>query len=178
MSYNGFLVNHLKIREETSKDGSGVRAVNLAAFPTSAEADLVDDLRKQAQPIISWLAETDNKFVGHILFSPVSLSGHPGLKLMGLAPLSVLPEYQNRGVGSALVNAGLKTCQKFGYGAVVVLGSPSYYQRFGFISAKTYQISCEFEAQEGTFMLLELLDAYLKSKSGFIRYHAAFKSEH
>lgn len=177
MSYSDFLINHLNIRAETPKDGTGVRAVNLAAFPDTAEADLVDDLRIQAQPIISWLAEVDNKVVGHIMFSPVSLSGRTDLKLMGLAPLSVLPEYQSRGVGSALVNAGLKICKELGYGAVVVLGSPSYYQRFGFISAKTYQISCEFEVQEGAFRVCELQDAYLASKSGVIRYHAAFKSK-
>ena len=77
------------IREETEKDWEAVRAINLAAFETSAEADLVDALRERARPIVSLAAEMDGKVVGHILFSPVNLDQHSDLLMMGLAPMAV-----------------------------------------------------------------------------------------
>ena len=87
------------IRAEERGDWDAVRAVNTSAFETSAEADLVDTLRKQAHPIVSLVAVDGGSITGHILFSPVSLSGHPALKIMGLAPMAVTPEHQRKGIG-------------------------------------------------------------------------------
>jgi putative acetyltransferase len=90
-----------------------VHAVNVAAFETPSEANLVDALRAQAQPVVSLVAEDDNGAIaGHIMFSPVSLLGHPGLKVMGLAPMAVAPKHQRKGTGSALVRAGLEQCKQ------------------------------------------------------------------
>ena len=104
----------MKIRAETDRDQAAVRAVNEAALETLAEADLVAALREQARPVISLVAEDAGAVVGHILFSPVTLPHHPELHLMGLAPMAVLPDHQRRGVGSALVRAGLEMCGKLG----------------------------------------------------------------
>lgn len=93
----------LIIRPEEPKDYAAVRAVNEAAFETPAEADLVEKLRAEAEPIISLVAETADGVVGHILFSPVELSGHSELKIMGLAPMAVAPSSQRQGIGSRLV---------------------------------------------------------------------------
>lgn len=79
------------IREERQGDAERIRAVNLVAFATSTEADLVDALRRQATPLVSLIAEEDATVIGHILFSPVTLANEPGLALMGLAPMAVVP---------------------------------------------------------------------------------------
>ena len=100
--------NTIRIRTEEEKDWMNVHKVNAHVFETPGEADLVDMLRKQAQPIVSLVAEVDGAIVGHILFSPVSLQGHPDMKIMGLAPMAVVPGHQGMGIGSDLVRAGLE----------------------------------------------------------------------
>jgi len=97
----------MEIRAESIRDQSRIRLIHESAFDTPAEADLVDSLREQAASLISLVAEQNGEVVGHVLFSPVTLEGHPNLNLMGLAPMAVYPDLQHRGIGSALVNAGL-----------------------------------------------------------------------
>ena len=147
--------------------------MNASAFETTAEADLIEALRVQAHPVVSLVAVEGGTIVGHIMFSPVSLSGHPGLKIMGLAPMAIAPEYQRKGIGSALVRAGLDQCKQLGFGAVVVLGHPEYYPRFGFSPSTRFGIKCEYEVPEEVFMVFELLPGYLRYTSGTIKYHAA-----
>jgi putative acetyltransferase len=162
------------IRLEQEKDRDAVHAVNTAAFGGSAEADLVDTLRDLTLPVISIVAEDEGDVVGHIMFVPVSLSGHPGLEVMGLAPMAVAPEQQRKGVGVELVNAGLLACKQLEFVAAVVLGHPEYYPRFGVSPASRFGIDCEIDAPEGAFMAVELQENALHEKSGTIRYHAAF----
>ncbi len=162
------------VRTEEDNDRDAVYAVNADAFKTSAEADLVDALRAQAQPIVSLVAEENGAVVGHIMFSPVSLSGHPHLKVMGLAPMAVTRERQRKGVGSALVRAGLAQCRHLGYTAVVVLGHPEYYPRFGFLPSSRFGIDCEYDVPEEVFMATELHPDALSGKTGRVKYHAAF----
>jgi len=164
------------IRVEEKNDCAAVHTLNSSAFETSAEANLVDALRKEAEPIISLVAEEDNKIVGHIMFSPVTLSGNPDVNIMGLAPMAVNPKYQRKGIGSALVNAGLEQCKEVGFNAVVVLGHPGYYPRFGFKPSSQFDIECEYDVPEGVFMVMELLPGYLHGMSGIIRYHEAFSN--
>jgi putative acetyltransferase len=91
----------MHIRPEQPEDIAGIREVNLTAFVGAAEADLVDALREQARPIVSLVAEDNGAIVGHILFSPVTLSSLPDLRIMGLAPMAVLPDRQRKGAGTA-----------------------------------------------------------------------------
>jgi putative acetyltransferase len=164
------------IRAEEQRDRAAVHAVNVSAFETPAEATLVDALRGQAQPLVSLIAEDNGAIVGHIMFSPVSLSGHPALQIMGLAPMAVAPEHQRKGIGSALVRAGLEQCRQLGFGAVVVLGHPGYYPRFGFSASARFGIGCEYEVPEDVFMLVELQAGFLRGASGKVKYHAAFSN--
>ena len=164
----------LTIRPERPGDRTAVFAVHAAAFETQAEADLVDALRADAEPIVSLVAEADGTIVGHILFSPVTLDSDPELRVMGLGPMAVLPDWQNRGVGSALVHEGLADCRRLRIPAVVVLGHPGYYPRFGFRPASRFGVRSEYDVPEEVFMAMELQAGTLRP--GTIRYHEAFRS--
>jgi putative acetyltransferase len=162
------------IREERQLDAARVRAVNLAAFETSAEADLVDALRRHVTPLISLVAEDGEDIVGHILFSPVTLASEPEVTLMGLAPMAVMPSRQRQEIGSRLVREGLERCRHIDAAAVVVLGYPEFYPRFGFVPAARLFLRCEYDAPEDAFMVCELREGALKGLSGTIRYDPAF----
>lgn len=164
------------IRAERRNDKAAIYEVNVAAFESSGEAELVEALREQAEPIISLVAEDGEAVVGHIMFSPVSLSTDPELRVMGLAPMAVTPAHQRQGVGLALVRAGLERCKEMGFSAVVVLGHPEYYPRFGFLQASRFGLHCEYEAPEEAFMALELKPGALDGKHGVVKYHAAFSN--
>ena len=164
----------MHIRQERPSDAPAIRLVHEAAFPTSAEADLVDSLRRGATPLISLVAEEGATIAGHILFSPVTLPEGPGLRMMGLAPLAVVPTLQNRGFGSALVREGLRECLKTGVDAVVVVGHAHYYPRFGFVPGVRVGLRCEYDVPDDVFMVAELGPDVLSGVSGTVRYHPAF----
>lgn len=164
-----------EVRAERSDDAAAVRAVHEAAFERAAEAVLVDALRARARPVVSLVAEVDGAIVGHVMLAPVALPDHPDVRLMGLAPVGVLPAHQRRGVGSALVRAGLDESRRRGAGAVVVLGHPAYYPRFGFVPAARFGLGCEYDAPAEAFMALEIRSGHLAGVSGTVRYHAAFR---
>ena len=164
----------MRVRPETEADRAAVRAVNEAAFETPAEADLVEALRGSGVSLVSLVAEADGDIIGHILFSPVSLNDHANLNLMGLGPMAVVPGRQRKGVGSALVRQGLVGCRGFGARAVVVVGHPEYYPRFGFAPASRYALRCEYDVPEDVFMVAEVEAGALSGASGVVRYHDAF----
>jgi putative acetyltransferase len=164
----------MQIRPERPADVPAIRAVNLAAFEASTEADLVDALRRQADPIVSLVAEAGGTIVGHILFSPATLAADPGVRIMGLAPMAVVPPRQRQGIGSALVRDGLERCRQLGFGAVIVLGHADYYPRFGFTPASRFGLRSEYEVPDDVFMALELDRGVLTGRSGIVRYHPAF----
>ncbi len=101
---------------------------------------------------------------------------YPDLKVMGLGPMSVAPEDQLKGIGSALVRAGLEHCKKMGFTAVVVLGHPEYYPHFGFSPSSRFGIDSEYEVPEEVFMAMELQPGALSGKTGRVKYHPAFSN--
>lgn len=162
------------IRNEKSEDFANVYQVNELAFERKDEANLVERLRA-VEPHISLVAVNDEKIVGHIFFSEVTLTPeNKNLKAIGLAPMAVLPEFQNQGVGSELVKQGLEECKNRGFELVVVLGHPEYYPRFGFTTAKEKGIDCEYEVPDEAFMILELKPEVLNGKTGTIKYRPEF----
>ncbi len=162
------------IREEKPEDIAGIRSVVSAAFARMAEADIVDILRQRAQPFISLVAEHEGQIVGHILFTPVSLSG-ADTTLMGLAPMAVAPQYQVRGVGTALVLTGFEHLRLQGTTGVVVVGHPGYYPRFGFAPGSSFGLKSEYNVPDDVFMACELDPGSLQGVSGLVSYHPAFK---
>jgi putative acetyltransferase len=164
----------VSIRPEQPADAAAIRRVLEAAFPTAAEARLVELLGAEVHLVISLVAESDGEIVGHIAFSPVRIDGESveGIGI-GLAPLAVVPEYQRRGIGGQLIREGLAACEHAGYGFVVVLGEPEYYQRFGFTRADRRGLGNEYGADEA-FMVLELREGRIPEDGGLVRYGPEF----
>ena len=164
-----------QIRPEKPEDIAAIHAVNEAAFPTPAEADLVDTLRDHGAHVLSLVAVDGDKVIGHVLFTPVVIeTGSGPIDALGLAPMAVQPGRQREGIGSQLVTAGLAQCTALDYPAVVVLGHPDYYPRFGFVQADRQGITCEFPSPPEAFMVKELQSGALDGRSGTAKYHAAF----
>lgn len=153
-----------------------MREVNERAFEQRSEADLVEAVRRIAETHLSFVAEDDGRVVGHILFSPVHIepSFNRNLRLLGLAPMAVLPERQRQGIGAALVRKGLRACRKSGCHAVFVLGHPDYYPRFGFEPAQNWGLRTEYDAPTEAFMALELVHGSLEGMRGTVTYNTAF----
>ncbi len=162
------------IRAEARGDRDAVHDLNVSAFETSAEARLVDALRGGPGPLISLVAVAERDIVGHIMFSPVTLTGHGELAILGLAPMAVAPKRQRQGIGSSLVRAGLKDCERRGIDAVFVLGHPGYYPRFGFVPASRFAIGSEFNVPEDVFLARQCKPGTLEGRTGTLRYGPAF----
>ena len=128
------------MREAQDRDREAVRELYLAAFP-EAERELVSSLavalldERAGPPVLSTVATSEDRVVGHVAFSPVSADSAPSWSGYLLAPLAVLPERQKRGIGSALVEWGIERLAGCGSSVLLVYGDPAYYGRFGF-SAK------------------------------------------
>lgn len=164
----------MEIRDERASDAEGIRQVVVAAFGREAEARLVERLRATGKAQASLVAEVGGRLLGHVLFSPIVIEAAGNtVKVAALAPLAVLPAFQRLGIGSALVSAGLGRL-KASAAAVLVVGEPQYYLRFGFVPASRFGIRCPFPAPDEYFMALELVPGSLKNCSGLARYGHEF----
>jgi len=163
----------IAIRRERAADRATVRQINERAFGKPAEADLVDALRG-TDDCLSLVATAEGEVVGHIMFTPVTIDGVSEVRVAGLAPMSVLPEHQRAGIGTRLIQAGLAACRERGYAAVVVVGHPAYYPRFGFTRADAGGLRCEFAVPADAFMVIAL-DGELRRLTGVVRYRPEFR---
>ena len=161
------------IRPERSADIDVVHVVVAAAFEREDEANLVDVLRREADPYLAFVAEAEGLVIGHVVFTPISIDGG-GPAAMGLAPVAVEPNAQNRGVGSALVRRGLDACREREVGLVFVLGHPEYYPRFGFSPASKLGFHYRTTDFDPAFFVLELSPGAIGGRKGWVRYHPAF----
>ena len=161
-------------RPEKLEDVAEIHAVNQAAFPTEAEANLVDALRDSGRLLISLVAEDGGQIIGHIGFSPVTMSLATGISSgIGLAPLAVVPARQRQGIGSQLIHKGLDACRKAGFAYAVVLGDPGYYNRFGFVRASDYGLGNEYGVID-EFMVLAIQPNGIPTNRGVVRYASEF----
>jgi putative acetyltransferase len=169
-------VMDIHIRAEKPEDESAIRQVNSAAFGREHEARLVDQLRGIVSTL-SFVAVDSDQIVGHIFFSPVTIVGQCSnqLAILGLAPVAVLPHYQRQGIGSLLIQQGLEACRQSQADAIVVLGDPRYYSRFGFEPASMKGLRCEYDVPEDAFRVLELKEIGLQNCRGIVQYRPEFK---
>jgi putative acetyltransferase len=165
----------LLIRPERPEDLPQIHEVNRLAFGQADEALLVDRLRTEGDALISLVAEgKDGRLDGHILFSPLPITRPDGstLTAAALAPVAVRPDCQNRGIGGALIRAGIEACREVSLDAIVVLGHPDYYPRFGFSAERARNLEAPFSGPP--FMALELRPGCLDGAKGKVRYARAF----
>ncbi len=157
------------------EDWAAIMHVHQQAFAGRIkEARLVELLHVRNKAVISLVAVHDGVIVGHILFSPVRLNPpHPSFHALGLAPIAVLPCHQRQGIGSQLIREGLRLCKQNDFVAVVALGDPGYYSRFGFTRARDKGLDNEYHANND-FMVLELQPNALAGIRGKVKYAPEF----
>lgn len=148
------------IRKEEAKDYEIIYSVVKAAFDSAEhsdgnEHDLVNALRKSDAfiPDLSLVAETDGRIVGHIMFTRAKVGNET---VLALAPLSVLPEYQRKGVGMSLIKEGHSIAERLGYGYSIVLGSEKYYPKAGYVPADSLGIKPPFDVPNENFMAYKI----------------------
>jgi putative acetyltransferase len=163
------------IHAERTTDQPPIRDVTARAFDRDNEGRLVDALRASAHfiPELSLVAVDEGRVVGHILFSRIHIrTADRVVPALALAPMAVLPEHQNRGIGSALIRHGLEECRLLGHHIVVVVGHPNYYPRFGFSSARAKGLDAPFP--DPVLMVQELTPGTLDGVRGTVEYPPPF----
>ena len=166
----------ITVRPETAEDIRAIDVVHISAFGGEAEAQLVSALRESAtyNRELSLVAELGGRIVGHVLLTRVPLRKDGAEKnVLALGPMSVVPSQSHRGIGSELINASIKLAKDKGYGAIVVLGHPEYYKRFGFVQARDLQVSCNLPAPEDALTVMEIVAANLAG-GGHVEYPEPF----
>ncbi|MDR7870791.1 MAG: N-acetyltransferase [Tissierellaceae bacterium] len=172
----------IKIRQEIEKDYKLSEIVVEKSFKNAKHTDhtehfLVAKLRKSDAfiPELSLVAEIDGQIVGHIMLTKLNIENEENnYESLGLAPVSVLPEYQNKGIGSKLIRDSLKIAKEKGFKSVIVLGHDKYYPRFGFRPASKWDIKAPFDVPDEAFMALELEIGSLADVSGTVVYSKEF----
>jgi len=162
----------MNIRPETTTDIPAIDQINIDAFldhPYSHQTEhlIVRALRASGALTLSFVAEVDNQVVGHIAFSPALIDGQD-LRWYTLGPVAVLPAFQKRGVGSALVNAGLQGIRALKANGCVLVGDPNYYRRFGFQNSASLHVD---EVPPEFFMCLAFSETI---PHGLVTHHPAF----
>jgi putative acetyltransferase len=168
------MTDQVLIRSETSADIGAIAEVTVAAFRTLAisrqtEHFIVAALRAAGALTVSLVAEADGRVVGHSAFSPVTISDGSS-RWYGLGPVSVLPEYQRKGIGSALIEEGLARLKDLGARGCCLVGHPEYYKRFGF---QNVQGLVHEGVPEEVFFALSF-DGHMPQ--GMVEFHEAFQA--
>lgn len=166
------------VRREVEGDAGVVREVDAAAFRVGddepVEAWLAVELRTSGAAVegLSLVAEVDGRVVGHVVCSRGWVGEHPAV---GLGPIGVVPEYQGRGIGQALMHAVIGGADALGEPLVALLGEPNFYGRFGFVAATKHGIEAPDPAW-GDYFQVRTLTAYTPDVRGAFRYADAFNA--
>lgn len=169
----------ISIRNEQEKDYRKVEEITRAAFsyPERIERGgigcpyehwMVNELRKRdGIPELSLVAEVDNVVVGHIICSKAEVRlSNDAIPVLNFGPLSVLPEYQGKGVGKALIKSMICKATELGFGAILFFGRPEYYPQFGFKEASIWGVTDSNGYNYPAFMGMELVPGYLSQAKG------------
>lgn len=174
---------HIRIEQEEKTELPVICQLVETAFADMRESDhrehhLVDRLHRSDTyiPELSLVAKTDKgEIVGYILLTKVEIISESGVQMsLAVAPLAVLPEYQNKGIGGMLLKEAHERAAALGYGTAVLLGHKDYYPRFGYRKAADYGIEFPFDVPSEYCQVIELLPDALKKVKGMVRYPAVF----
>lgn len=173
----------LQIRAETAADRPRIAQLVAAAFEhaehaTHDEAGLVERLRDSAAfiPELSLVAELDGEIIGHALFTRLPIvDGSQAHDELSLAPLAVAPGRQRQGIGGKLIKAGHELARQLGFRAVILVGHPAYYPRFGYRPARGAGILPPQDWPDEVFMVCELLPGSLRGVRGTVHYPPEFR---
>lgn len=168
----------ISIREERSEDAQTIAALVRRAYAAVPYSDhrehrMIERLRQSNGyvPQLSLLAEVGDEAVGHILLTEAQIgSDLSSVTTLALAPLSVAPEYQGRGVGKRLVRAAHERATQLGYKSILLVGIPAYYPQFGYQPLSSYPITLPFEAPGDDCMILPLTPHALDGVAGRVKY--------
>lgn len=177
----------IEIREELPDDIAAIRDVNKRAFGQDQESNIVDALRANGAALLSLVATLNDRVVGHIMYSPATIISSSASIMSSsatignvpgaaLGPMSVLPEHQRLGIGSALVTTGNEKIQTAGHPFIIVLGHPTFYPRFGFRRASSLAVKCEWDVPDEVVMLLILDETRMQRVSGLVKYRHEFST--
>jgi len=175
-------LDQVVIRREEDDDYSAVNNVLTSAFESNEEgqveeAALVKRLRKDSsfKPEFSLVAILNEELIGHVLLTDIDIVlDKITFKSLALAPVSVLPKYQRKGVGSKLILAAHDQAIKSNYKSICLIGHSDYYPRFGYHPASQYGIKFPFDAPDENCMAVELVKNSLDDVSGMIKYPEVF----
>ncbi|MFJ8244352.1 GNAT family N-acetyltransferase [Peribacillus asahii] len=171
------------IRQELNEEYNTTEEIVKRAFLHEEYSDkkehvLINRIRKSEAfiPELSLVAlNQDKNIVGHILLSKIKIvDGNKAVHSLALAPVSVAPDYQKKGIGSQLIHAALKNAKEHGFSSVIVLGHKDYYPKFGFKPASLWNIRAPFEVPDEVFMALELTKNSLENVQGVVQYSKSF----
>lgn len=173
---------NINIRQETPADYQAVAKVIEAAFKNEPFRDqqehfLVERLRKSDAfiPELSLVAEMNGEIVGHILLTKIKIKNEQeSFDSLALAPVSVKPDYQKKGIGSQLIQTAHFLAKAMGFKSIVLLGHKDYYPKFGYELTSKYDIHLPFDVPEENCMVLALIEGGLKEVNGVVVYADAF----
>lgn len=172
----------MNLRQETKNDYKAVFNLIKEAFKNEALSDhkeqfLVERLRKSDAfiPELSIVAEIDEKIVGYILTTKLKIKNESNeFESLALAPVSVLPEFQGKGIGGKLIIESHKKAKELGHKSIVLLGHENYYPKFGYQQADTFGIEFPFNVPKQNCMAVELIENGLKNVNGMVEYPKEF----
>ena len=167
------------LRADEPEDAAAIREMHRLAFDGDAEAAIVDAVREADAAVLSMVAVEDGgagPVVAHVLYTRVMVAVEDGedVSLLGLAPVAVLPAHQGRGIGTMLIEASLEQLRAEGHPAVVVVGHPGYYPRFGFLPGSRWGLRWEMDVPDEVFMVAELSPGTLAGIQGTVRFRPEF----
>ena len=178
------MIENLKLRQEEQGDYFENENVVREAFwnvykPGCDEHLLLHKLRTRNSYIkeLSLVACLDNKIIGNIIYSKIFQKDNMSNEIICFGPISVLPEYQRKGVGTLLINKSIEKAIELGYKAIIICGDLNYYKRFGFIPAYNYKVYLEGKKMEEKldfFLCKELEEGYFNKNCGFYNFDKAF----
>lgn len=172
----------IQILQETFQDYDTVESVIEQAFKDAEHTDytehhLVNRLRKSEEfiPELSLIAKDNETIVGHALLTKCFIKNDSNsYEVLALAPVSILPSYQGKGIGTMLINKGIELAKSLGFSGIIVLGHEHYYPKFGFKRASLYNIKAPFDVPDSAFMALPLMENGLDDIHGVVNYSPAF----